>query len=340
MSANNKEKFNSKYPNGIYLESNSDSILINYLKSCNFIKESDSIFKVEIAGQGNMNFVLRVVTNTQSIIVKQSRPWVEKYPSIEAPVERNIIESIFYKEISQNNYLAEHMPKYIGSDAENFILCIEDLGEATDYLSLYETGNSISDGSIKSLSLFLQRLHNLDINNFPSNMQMRTLNHEHIFKFPFNKENNFDLNKVQSGLAEIGSIYKNDNNLKLKINALGEIYLNANSGNLLHGDFYPGSWLKTEQGLKIIDPEFCFVGPREFDLGVFKAHMLLSKQDNVIIESLYKYYTNDFNLKLTNAFAGVEILRRILGIAQLPLEMTLKEKDKMCEFAALLINKY
>ena len=32
------------------------------------------------AGDGNMNCTVRVTTGTGTLIVKQSRPWVEKYP--------------------------------------------------------------------------------------------------------------------------------------------------------------------------------------------------------------------------------------------------------------------
>ena len=41
------------------------------------------------AGEGNMNLVLRACSATgRSIIIKQSRDWVEKYPDIAAPGDR------------------------------------------------------------------------------------------------------------------------------------------------------------------------------------------------------------------------------------------------------------
>ena len=52
----------------------------------------ESITSVVMAGDGNMNLVLRVTTDRQSVIVKQARPWVEKYRDIPAPAERILAE--------------------------------------------------------------------------------------------------------------------------------------------------------------------------------------------------------------------------------------------------------
>ena len=53
--------------------------------------------------------------------------------------------------------------------------------------------------------------------------------------------------------------------------------LDEEGPSLIHGDLFPGSLLQTGSGeLRIIDPEFCFCGDPEFDIGVFYAHLLLS----------------------------------------------------------------
>ena len=55
--------------------------------------------------------------------------------------------------------------------------------------------------------------------------------------------------------------------------ALGERYLRQNGSSLIHGDLFPGSLLQTGSGeLRVIDPEFCFCGDPEFDIGVFYAN--------------------------------------------------------------------
>ena len=57
----------------------------------------ESVIAAERAGEGNMNCTLRVRTNERTFILKQARPWVEKYPQIEAPDERALVEAAFYR---------------------------------------------------------------------------------------------------------------------------------------------------------------------------------------------------------------------------------------------------
>ena len=47
-----------------------------------------------------MNCTLRVTTTRRSFILKQARPWVEKYPQIAAPVERARVEAAFYAAVA------------------------------------------------------------------------------------------------------------------------------------------------------------------------------------------------------------------------------------------------
>jgi 5-methylthioribose kinase len=47
----------------------------------------------------------------------------------------------------------------------------------------------------------------------------------------------------------------------------------------------------------------------------------------------------DFDEKLLNQFVGVEILRRVIGLAQLPLSLSLETKKKLLKEAkGLIIN--
>jgi 5-methylthioribose kinase len=40
---------------------------------------------------------------------------------------------------------------------------------------------------------------------------------------------------------------------------------------------FPGSWLKAADGLRVIDPEFCFLGDPEFDCGILAAHLMIAQ---------------------------------------------------------------
>ncbi|WPP53221.1 phosphotransferase [Catalinimonas niigatensis] len=342
---NDKSRFKSIHPNIIFLEHEVNSELEIYLRDKDWISDHEKIISTEKPGEGNMNFVTRIITDQQSFILKQSRPWVQKYPQIDAPMERIRIEHHFYHFIAPYKDINRYTPAVIGFDPEHFILALEDLGHGADYTYLYQRNKQLSASEVKALVQLLSVLHQVDVDEEEKaqfdNQAMKILNHEHIFVFPFTMDNGFDLETIQPGLQEVSMRYKQDERLKQIIDKLGKIYL-QNHDTLLHGDYYPGSWLKVENGLKLIDPEFSYFGKAEFDLGVMLAHLKMAQQPEETIQQVLQAYERPagFDKTLMWAFAGVELLRRIMGIAQLPLSLTLAEKEKLLQEATLMITQY
>jgi len=314
-----------------------------YLRERGFIPPDQSVLSLEKPGEGNMNFVARVRTQSNSIIVKQANPYVQKYPHIQAPRERIFVEAEFYKVIKKYNNLSASMPFFIGLDEKNYILVLEDLGTSSDFTFLYQKGKELSKMELSELVQFLNELHTIPLNelkSYPSNLGLRKLNHEHLFIYPFAEDNGFDLNKIQQGLQELAMTYKTQKEFKSKTGKLGDIYLSEGS-TLLHGDFYPGSWLKTRTRLKIIDPEFSYAGRKEFDLGIFMAHLKMSEAANQHLDWVASHYETgqQFDWNLCYQFLGIEIMRRIIGLAQLPFDLTLEEKEKLLKQAHQYIMK-
>lgn len=306
--------------------------LENYLKVQGWISPNESVISATKAGDGNMNYTLRIRTERRTMIVKQARPYVEKYPSIAAPVERAVIEAQFYQHIQGSTVLQSYMPNLLGTDEPNSVLVLEDLGVAADYTFLYQPNQTLSKVEIGDLARYASVLHQIapPANELFANRAMRTLNHEHIFVYPLMENNGFDLDLVQVGLQAIARPYQQDASLKAKARALGAVYL-ADDSHLLHGDFYPGSFLKTSEGIRIIDPEFCFVGAAEFDMAVLVAHLKMARQPLQTIEYLLAEYQApaSFNSTLMYEFVGIEIIRRLIGLAQLPLTLSLAEKHTL-----------
>lgn len=314
-----------------------------YLKGQHFINPDDTVLYVEKPGEGNMNFVARVKTQKESIIIKQANPFVQKYPQIAAPQERVFVETEFYRMIQKYESLASCMPLFIGMDPVNHVIALQDLGDAADYTFLYQKGKELNGSELEQLIHFLKELHAIPsdrLTNYSKNLALRTLNHEHLFVYPFLEENGFNLNQVQLGLQEIAASYKSDSAFKNTVKELGSIYL-SQGDTLLHGDYYPGSWLKTKGNLKVIDPEFSFVGNREFELGIFIAHLKMSEASEKQIDSVRsQYHTGTrFNWKLCYQFTGIEVMRRIIGLAQLPLDLSLEEKEGLLKEAHAYIVK-
>ena len=312
--------------------------IADYLVSINLLEKIPGICSTEKPGEGNMNLVLRFKCDEKSLILKQSKPFVNKYPDIPAPEERIHTEAQYFKYANNITAIKKDMPNVLFYDPANHLMVMEDLGEGSDFLYLYKKGSQLKNKELEFLSTHLCHLHQFnwmenEINNFPKNQKLRELNHQHIFVLPFLKKNGFDLDGIQDGLKDLSIKYTSDDFLKKEAKKLGDIYL-SNGSNLIHGDYYPGSWIRTDNGIKIIDPEFGFMGCREFDLGVFTAHLIMCGHTlNTITDIFTLHYkiNGNYDMKLVRNFAVIEVFRRIIGIAQLPLELSVEEKSDLLE---------
>jgi 5-methylthioribose kinase len=312
--------------------------LHSYLVNLGMFERTAKVLNYSKAGEGNMNVVMRLNTSEGSFILKQSRDYVNKYPQILAPIERVAVEKAFFEIVNKDEKLAEFSPSVLHFDTENHLLILEDLGFGTDFLDIYKDHSIISASEIEALVSYLIRLHEQQAVDFPSNQAMKLLNHEHIFHFPYMEQNGFDLDSVQEGLQSLAMIYKTDQKLKREIGKVGEQYLNKGKA-LLHGDFYPGSWLKVGSEIKVIDPEFGFLGDPEFDFGVMLAHFEMALARGGVRERCKIQYKNErnFDEKLLDQYVGIEIMRRLIGIAQLPVNLSLEQKAVLLDKAKSLI---
>jgi 5-methylthioribose kinase len=328
-------EFKKTHPNRFLLV---DSIpeTENYLKDHDWISAETHLTNLEKPGEGNMNYVLRAeFDNDTSMILKQARPWVEKYPQIYADEGRLLVEKAYYKIVESNEVLARLSPEIIDFDEENNILSMEDLGSAADFSFIYKEGYEISVEDGKQCIGYLNELSRVTkISAMPDNMEMRKLNFQHIFSLPFSVENGFDLDEVQDGLQRLADPVISNKELFKKVTEWGDRYLGEGEI-LVHGDFYPGSMLKTKDGVKVIDPEFSFIGPVEWDISIFVAHLFMAEINPNIIEELFGMYEqpDEFSETAFAGFVGTEIIRRIIGLAQLPLSLTLPQKKELLEKA-------
>jgi 5-methylthioribose kinase len=329
-----RARFERACPGRFFLDADDRQALQSWLSERGWINIGERVLNADRAGEGNMNLTLRVRTQARTFILKQARPWVEKYPTIDAPDERAVMEALFYETVTPVEEVSRLMPKLLAADRESRILMLEDLGAAQDYTDLY-SGGQLSVSDCRALLTYLDALHQrfCDEKLRPvfANRAMRALNHEHIFALPLRASNGLDLDKITPGLGDAASELKNDTAYCRRVKELGELYLSEGIC-LLHGDFFPGSWVRTSAGLRVIDPEFCFFGVPEFDFGVFLAHMYLARQWDEIIDIVREKATRE-----APAFAGVEIMRRLIGVAQLPVRYGMEEKRSLLNLSRRLV---
>ncbi len=321
-----------------FLDPSDISSLERYAKGRGFISADESLVSAEKAGEGNMNLTLRLKTETRSFILKQARPWVEKYPHIPAPDSRALVETAFYETATTRTTLRDAMPKLLASDPDARVLVLEDLGEARDFTSLY-SGERLSHADLDALVSYLVTLH-VRWKKLPkifANREMRVLNHEHIFRLPLQPDNGIDLEAFTDGLQAASELLKRDSTYVERVTELGELYL-SDGEILVHGDYFPGSWLRTTDGVRVIDPEFCFIGPAAFDVGFMLGHLYLASQPEELIDRVLSSYGADVSTAtLSRQFAGVEIMRRLIGVAQLPLGYGIEKKRELLELSQKLV---
>ncbi len=291
------------------------------LRVLGWLAPDEALTGVASAGDGNLNLVLRVSAGGRSAILKQARPWVEKYPTITAPVERSAIEASFYRLVHAAPALGAFMPQLLGVDPAWHLLLLEDVGPQGEAATLYH--RALADSTARAgLIAFLAGLHALAVPDtaIPDNRAMLVLNHAHIFTLPFAE--------ADRDLADTAS-------------RLGDRYLQG-AGRLLHGDFFPGAWVFGHEGVKVIDPEFCLFGPPEFDLGVMAAHLIVAGDPSDAPDNLAAAYRSAgggaVDAVLIGRFAGIELWRRLHGVAPLPVPIDDRHKASLTALAAQLIG--
>ncbi len=340
---NLQEKFDTQFPNGFFLTLEAPKKLEVHLRTKGFLHAGEHVAELAKAGDGNMNLTLRVSTSLgRSFIVKQARPWVEKYPQIAAPAERGGVEGRFYRRVGAHPVLAAAMPQLLAVDFASSLLILSDLGEVVCLETLYQNPRTLPKQAWARLGAWLGELHRLPVIDTDRtafhNMDMRMLNHHHIFELPLLANNQIPLDVYAQGLADAAQFLLKNEAYRSEVTALGQRYLSAPTPEdvLLHGDYCPGNWLKDSQDeIFAIDPEFCFVGPAEFDLSIVAAHLQICGAFDEAWPSFFGAYTGvrTANEALLFQFAGVEIMRRLLGVAQLPIAHSLAERVALLELS-------
>eukprot|EP00605_Chrysophyceae_sp_TOSAG23-4_P003002 GSChrysophyteH1.ASY1.ANO1.3307.1 assembled CDS len=207
------------------------------------------------------------------------------------------------------------------------------------------------------------------VSKWSKNVELCGLTERVVFTDPYslNEANRW----TSPQLDDIAKHIREDSDLKTAAAIMKGRFL-QNCESLIHGDLHSGSVMASESSTYVIDPEFAFYGPMGFDLGAIFANILLSIFSQAAVEnrenyaewlsqqlrSLWDHFESKF-LDLWNnqaegtqtrymkqlwydslGFAGVKMIRRIVGIAHIEDLECIENADirAICERAALKLG--
>jgi 5-methylthioribose kinase len=208
-----------------------------------------------------------------------------------------------------------------------------------------------------------------------SNPELCKITEDFVFTDPF-----FDCesNSFEEELRQDAENIWNDSHLKLEAAKLKHKFL-TEAETLVHGDLHTGSIFASETETKVIDPEFAYYGPIGFDLGHFFANLLMNaisrdeaNQQVLLdhIETAWAVFEEEFSKAWKNdsleafakvdgylsfilektfedaiGFAGIEIIRRTIGLAHVadldsiePYERKIEAKQRALDLGSKLVK--
>jgi 5-methylthioribose kinase len=288
--------------------------------------------RVEPAGDGNINWVRRARTaDGRSLVVKQARRALERFPEYTAPTERIVVEHAWF-ELASKLPGGEICPRIVDFDECERVLVMEDLGSAERLdATLARAGADAPEVRAVAARLggFLGTVHAATAGDASlaerfRNDAMRDLHGAHIFELPL-RENDFPL---PDPLRAEADRLRADAGLVAIADRLHARYREPR-GALLHGDVQAGNVLLAEPGPKLLDAEIAHVGDPAFDLGMWLAHLLLPSaargepgRARDAIAAADAAYRDRLGGALEVPFAegarhaGMEMLRRTIGAAR------------------------
>lgn len=292
-----------------------------YLESVGIIPRNSSVV-VTRAGDGNINWVRRVVAGNQAWIVKQARPALEAFPEYAVSTERIVFEARYF-EVARPFDRDGILPRIEHFDPEARVLVLEDLTQATRLDAAIVAGRDFS-AALSRLTAFLGRVHagtgRPELASRFENSEMRRLHGDHIFSLPF-RENDFPLTPA---VAERGLQVRADATLVATIDAAFVRYLESNAC-LVHADVQPTNVLLTPNAAKLLDAEIAHLGDPAFDIGVLLAHLRIAEiahpTSASTLAAVWSSYASQFDeasFAAAARYAGIEMLRRTLGAARVP----------------------
>ncbi|WP_405874688.1 S-methyl-5-thioribose kinase [Streptomyces sp. NBC_00005] len=338
--------------------------------------------RVREVSDGNMNrvFLASSADGTRSVAVKQALPWVRVAgPSWPMNPDRADAEARAYERIAE--VAPDKIPAIHGYDPENYALVMEDMSDLEVLRTLLNEGAAYGPHTSARIGELVARL-SFTTSDFgmPSaerkaliaasvSPELCKITEDVVLSEPYVEHEH---NHWHEGLDDLAATFRADARLRTEVADLRHTFMTGAQA-LLHGDLHTGSiMVGTREGapvVRVFDPEFSFVGPIGFDLGLYWANALVSEEraralgtlsdhadqlrlswdafetefrrlwptrvdtffdDAYLDRFLHRVWTQSLG------YAGTEIVRRIIGFAHLTDLTTLPDPVPASRRALLL----
>ena len=247
------------------------------------VADSGAPFQAREVGDGNLNVVYIVSSAAgPSAVLKQALPYMrligEAWP---LTIDRNRLEREAYAVFG--SMVPELVPVIYGSDPAHALFLMEDLSRlqivrraTMERRALPRLAPDIARFMAQTLlrtsDFYLPSAEKKRLVAQFSNPELCKITEDFIFTNPFHDEPS---NGYDAALQpEVEALWGDERALRHEA-ALRLAFLSRAEA-LVHGDMHTGSIMASAEETKVLDPEFCFVGPMAFDPGIFIANLLLS----------------------------------------------------------------
>ena len=235
----------------------------------------DAILRGEEIGDGNINYIFRVIdTKTnKSVVLKQADKFLRS-SGRPLDLDRNRIEAEILE--IEGKCAPGFVPKIYRYDETMCVIVMEDISEYKNLRKELLEGkifpnfaDQITTFLVNTLltttDLVMDSAEKKDRVRDFINKELCDISECLVFREPYTDDKGRNVVIPESMEFVKEHIY---NNVQLRVEAakLKNNFMN-NAQSLIHGDLHSGSIFINENGIKVIDPEFSFYGPMGYDIG-------------------------------------------------------------------------
>lgn len=359
-------------------------------------------WRVREVGDGNLNLVFIVESDSGSLVVKQALPYARVVgDSWPMSLDRTFFEFQALSRLDARD--PGRLPRLIHFDEKQALLVMEHLhphiilrkaltgNTRLPYLGRH-LGNYLARTLFRGSDLSMNAAERKsDVALFLRNIELTGITEDLFFTDPFMLHSR---NRHTPGLEDSAEAARQDIDLTLAAHILKAKFCSC-AETLLHGDLHTGSVMVTEADSRVIDAEFAVYGPMGFDIGSLLGNFWLAffaqkghhesevarEHGAWILEvaaTIWETFTSEFSELWRNertgilsgrqffedakrplgsevalqqqlkqiwqdtlGFAGIEIHRRVLGLAHAAELETIADEDQRaaCERRALMMGR-